>query len=529
MDEPFAMSCLKAVPVLCFAFAAHFSGWAADPAIPESTRPEAPLGVAMTANSADSITLSWYRAPKDDATTYNVYASAGKEGPFQKIATVNERSAVHRQLAPDTRHFYKVAAVNDQGEGELSAVAEGFTIKPAPETPFPVRLARNMCVSLDAPLLCDRKPLQGTLANLVDGSDATGCRLRKDFEVKIPLNPDRSIQDAEYLIVHFRTDCGPQEWSNDKNSRTLKKYVILESLDSTDGQDGTWTEVASGTNALLDGVIVIPNHQPKWIALRSDYGPTEEVPSPEDTRLKPSDLILCRLDIFRSAPEGCRNDYWIFTGDSLVVGDMPGGANKERSAWFSDLVRQQHPDRYPIVVHLARGGQMMKDTLPMLEKALPDLSPKNGTDTPTATIVGWEPGYNDVGVQASPGTAARVRDKLEEARALCDVNGLIMIPVRIEYSTEYLNLETLEPKKYNVFVNSLAVNLHGVDVFCRESTPYACDPKTQLPYADYWTYTRKNYATALVQDGVHHTNQGKDGINRLWADVADRMIYAPQK
>jgi hypothetical protein len=518
----------KSVSALCIAIAV-LPGRAADPSVSEEARPEAPLGVAMTSNSADSITLSWYRAPKNDAASYNVYTSTDKEGPFQKIASVTERSALLGNLAPDTHYFYQVAAVNAQGEGAMSAVTEGFTIKPAGETPFPVRLAANMCLSLNAAVVCDVEPIQGSLANLVDGSDATGCRLRKDFEIRIPLNPDLSIRDAEYLIIHFRTDCGPQEWSNDKKARTLKKYVVFESPDSTDGQDGTWTEVASGTNALLDGVIVIPNHQPKWLALRSSYGPAEEVPDPDDGRLKPSDLILSRLDVFRSAPKGYRNDYWIFTGDSLVVGDMPAGTDKERSARFSDLVREQHPDRYPIVVHLARGGQMMKDTLPMLEKALPELSPKNGTETPTATIIGWEPGYNDVGVQASLGTAARVKNKLEEVLALCNANGLVMIPVRIEYSTEYLDLETLEPKKYNVFVNSLLVNLAGVDAFCRESTPYACDPQTQLPYADYWTYTRHNHATALVKDGVHHTKQGADGINRLWADVADRMIYSRQK
>ena len=172
---------------------------------------------------------------------------------------------------------------------------------------------------------------------------------------------------------------------------------------------------------------------------------------------------------------------------------------------------------------------MMKDTLPMLEKALPELSPKNGTSTPTATLVCWEPGYNDVGVMGSLGTGARLIDKLEEARALCESNGLVMVPVRIEFSTQYLDMTRLEPTKYNTFVNSLGVNLGGVDVFCRESAPYACDPKTQLPYADYWTYTRSNYATALVKDGVHHTKAGTDGINLLWADVADKMIYSQQK
>ena len=108
--------------------------------------------------------------------------------------------------------------------------------------------------------------------------------------------------------------------------------------------------------------------------------------------------MLCRLDIFRSAPAGQRNDYWIFTGDSLVVQDLPGGGVEGRSAWFSDLVRKQHPDRYPIVVHAARGGEMMKDTLPRMKNALAALSPDNGTKTPTATIVCWESGFNDVGL-----------------------------------------------------------------------------------------------------------------------------------
>lgn len=483
----------------------------------------------MVANSPDSITLSWYRAPKNDATSYNVYTSPEKDGTFSKFATVTERTVVHTQLGADTPYFYKVAAVNEDGESELSAAVPAFTIKPAKETPFPVQIAKNMCVTLNQPIVCNTKPLSGSLANLVDGSDATGCRLRKEFQARVKINPDISLKNAEYLIIHFRTDCGPQEWSNDKNARTLKKYAIFESSDSTDGGDGGWKEVASGTNALLDGVIVIPNRNPKWIALHSSYGDSEEVPEPNDTRLMPNDLILCRLDVFRSAPGGFRNDYWIFTGDSLVVGDMPGGGDKDRRAWFSDMVRQQHPDRYPIVVHLARGGQMMKDTLPMLEKALPELSPKNGISTPTGTMVCWEPGYNDVGVAGSLASGARLIEQLELARTLCESNGLFMVPVRIEYSTQYLDLTTLEPTKYNTFVNSLAVNLGGVDVFCRESTPYACDPRTQMPFADYWTYTRNNHTTALAKDGVHHTKEGVDGINRLWAEVAAKMIYSRQK
>jgi len=53
--------------------------------------------------------------------------------------------------------------------------------------------------------------------------------------------------------------------------------------------------------------------------------------------------------------------------------------------------------------------------------------------------------------------------------------------------------------------------------------------RSQLPYADYWTYTRANHATALAKDGVHHTKAGSDGINQLWAEVAGKMAYAADK
>jgi hypothetical protein len=172
---------------------------------------------------------------------------------------------------------------------------------------------------------------------------------------------------------------------------------------------------------------------------------------------------------------------------------------------------------------------MLKDTLPRTERILSALSPENGTPTPTATIVCWESGYNDVGVGGSLGVGAGMIKKYEEAWKMCEAKGLVMVPVRIEFSTQYMNTDTLEPANGKVFVNSLAVNLGGVDVFARSFAPYACDPKTHLPYADYWSYTRKNYATALVKDGVHHTKEGSDGINALWVDVADRMIYTPQK
>lgn len=474
--------------------------------------PAAPQGLAMTNNATDSITLSWYRQA-DEVKSYNIYTSDKKDGEFKKVTTVSERTATLKNLPADTGYFYKVSAVNAEGESALSnPPADAFTQAQWKPAPFPAKVAKNMCVTLGAKIISKPAPAEGKLEHLVDGSDATSCKIDGECEVKIQLNPSIAISDAAYLILNFRTDSTGQGYAYNINWRSLKNYTITESHDSTDGTDGTWKEVVTGTNRYLDGVVVIPNNKPKWIGIKNSGA-----------------LQLCRLDIFRAAPKGFRNDHWIFAGDSLVVQDFAGGDPARRSVWFSDLVRAQHPDRYPIVIQSAQGGEMMENTFSRMKNGLKEYSAPNGTDTATGTFLCWEPGFNDVGVSAGLWIGKKINKTLTDVQALCNEHGIFLVPVRIEYSTGYLNPETLEPQKYNVFYNTLAANLAGVDPFARANTPYACDPQTQLPYADYWNYTRKNYATALAKDGVHHTKEGSDGITRLWAEVADKMIYSKQR
>lgn len=475
--------------------------------------PAAPLGVGMTANTDHSITLTWYRPVEEGVTAYHLYSGLAKDGEFTRVATVSERLAIHDQLAADTTRFYKVSAVNAAGEGPQSTAVKGFTFARCPGAPFPVRVAKNMCVSLGTAILSSPAPTAGKLTALVDGSDATSCTIPGPCEVKIKLDPAIAIADAPYLLLNFRSETAGKFFiSYDTVWRAPRTYTVLESLDSTDGENGTWTELVSGTNLYIDGVIVFPNHKPKWIALRNG-----------------TELQLCRLDLFRAAPAGFRNDSWIFTGDSLVVQDFSGGNPAAHGVWFSDLIRQRYPDRYPIVIQAARGGEVLDNTRSRMTKTLPALSPPNGTDTATGTIVCWEAGFNDVGVGGGLWMGDKINKALGEAQDLCIANGLVIVPVRLEYSTMYLDRQTLEPAKYNVFMNTLQVNLAGTDVFCRARAPYAVDPQTQLPFADYWTYTFKNHEAALAKDGVHHTKAGSDGINQLWAEVAGRMVYGEQR
>jgi len=480
-------------------------------ATPASTVPPVVMGLKMGGNSPDSVALEWYHSPDSSVTSYNVYTSDKKEGPYTKFATINapERTATHNNLAEDTRHFYKVSAVNPNGEGPQSPIAAGFTFKHCEGAPFPVRIAKNMCVSLGATVVSGTTPSVGKLSNLVDGLDSTSCGFSGACEVKIKLNDTPSIDDADYLMVNFRSDCSGKTLLWNTNWRALTHYTITESMDSTTGFDGTWQEVMSGTNGLLDGVVVVPNHKPKWLGIKNSSG-----------------IQLCRLDVFRSAPAGFRNDYWIFMGDSLSGQDFAGGAPEPQ---FATLVHKQHPDRYPMVACSWNGGEMLKWTYGRAKGVLPSLTPLNGKAVPTGTIVCWESGGNDVGVHADLWIGPQIINLLSDAQQLCYSYDLVMVPVRLEYFKIHLNQETLEPAniKENTYFNSTAVNLSGVDKFCREYAPYAFDPKTQLPYADYWNYTHQ-HQEALVKDGVHHTRAGSAGINELWADVADKMVYSKQ-
>lgn len=481
--------------------------------VPPTRIPPMPLGLAMTANTDTSSTLTWYSSPVNDdvASHYVIYTSNVSDGVYTQLGTSTGRTFTHTGLATNTKRYYKVSAVNVVGESSQSASAEGFTLVPSDGSGLPVLIAKNMCLSLNAQIVSTVAPSAGTLSRLVDGLDATSCTITGAHEVRIKLNTNLPFNDAQYLLLNFRTDQTGEGYPYNINYRSLKNYVITQSFDSTNGVDGTWSDVVSGSNTYLDGVVVIPNQNPKWIGVRNSGG-----------------IQLARMEIFRGAPEGYRNDYWIFAGDSLVVQDMVGGAANAHSVWFSDLVRQRHPDRYPIVVNSSQGGEMLVHTRSRLVNQLPVACAPNGTSTPTGTFLCLETGFNDVGVGGGFWMGPQIINELTLAQNLCNTHGMFLVPVRIEYSTFYLNLDTLEPTKYNTFYNTLAVNLAGVDVYTRKFAPWACDPVTQLPYADYWTYTRNNYATALSADGVHHTKAGSDGINTLWADVAGKMIYLKQ-
>jgi hypothetical protein len=206
-----------------------------------SAPPATPLGVAMVANSADSISIAWYRPAADDVLGYIVYAGEKADGPFVKVAVLTERTFTHEKVKADTQMYYRVAATNADGSSEPTKPVLGFTIKPAEPTPFPVKVATNMCVSLGATILCDSPPVKGKVESLVDGLDATDCRLK-----------DTCPADADIIEAAFPADdragrrFGSVIGTEDRQRLLHARQRVLEHLAATRMMDDDRIAIGMG-------------------------------------------------------------------------------------------------------------------------------------------------------------------------------------------------------------------------------------------------------------------------------------------
>ncbi len=110
-----------------------------DDATTDIGRPSAPLALSATAVGQNSIRLAW-SAPNDDGgapiTRYRVEVSrTGTSGWL--LVTSNNRSTTytHTGLNPGSRRYYRVAAINSEGTGPFSRVANAITDATTPSAP----------------------------------------------------------------------------------------------------------------------------------------------------------------------------------------------------------------------------------------------------------------------------------------------------------------------------------------------------------------------------------------------------------
>ena len=112
----------------------------------EVTVPGAPTSLRVTLRGTDQIRLTWTRPSTDGGspiTGYQIERSPNR-APDSWVIHVrstnsNATTYTHTGLAPGTTRFYRVAALNDQGNGDPSNVVDGTTNAARPGQPQNLR------------------------------------------------------------------------------------------------------------------------------------------------------------------------------------------------------------------------------------------------------------------------------------------------------------------------------------------------------------------------------------------------------
>ncbi len=91
------------------------------------TEPDAPTGVTVSVVSGNGIMVTWQAVP--GATQYVVYRSTSTAtSSFTIETTTAQTSWIDTGVSAGTTYYYKVAAVNEIGEGEMSSTSNGIMV-----------------------------------------------------------------------------------------------------------------------------------------------------------------------------------------------------------------------------------------------------------------------------------------------------------------------------------------------------------------------------------------------------------------
>jgi hypothetical protein len=108
--------------------------------------PAAPTSLSASITVAGEIALTW--TDVSNATTYNLYRGDSPSGPFTKIKSGIKSSEVPTVIKPTVNvNYYKVSAVNSEGESALSTELEVVTTITGlePTIPLPISVYPNPC------------------------------------------------------------------------------------------------------------------------------------------------------------------------------------------------------------------------------------------------------------------------------------------------------------------------------------------------------------------------------------------------
>jgi uncharacterized protein (TIGR02145 family) len=112
--------------VILMALLLNCNQWFNDTGVNQSTIPGIPKELTAVAKTSWSISVRWCKV--NGSTAYRIYRSSSAEGNYSYTATVIDTSYQNIGLDGGTPYFYKVSAVNQAGETEMSNYVTATTL-----------------------------------------------------------------------------------------------------------------------------------------------------------------------------------------------------------------------------------------------------------------------------------------------------------------------------------------------------------------------------------------------------------------
>jgi lysophospholipase L1-like esterase len=300
-------------------------------------------------------------------------------------------------------------------------------------------------------------------------------------------------------------DFGPSYYAQTdyKSATSPVGYLIKTSADSTDGNDGTWTTVATVTdNPVRTRTHRVPFAGMRWVRFEVTAAGQTSAGAARDVRL---DEI--ELHDFSAIADGDLTDGWFLMGDSITktTFDRNRGQNE-----LDKLVPVQRPAYAPALVEAGNGGETLGHALRHLQNDQ-WLAYAEGL-----TFVTLAFGTNDSWGSTTP-TSAKFEDTMRSIIALLLTAKRVPILPRIPWNTVGQNLD-----QFNAVIDKLQQEFElpcGPDLYGL----VAAHPE----YVQGTASVAANCTVTYSGDGVHpQSGTARTAINQAYVDAV-LPLYPP--
>ncbi len=311
-----------------------------------------------------------------------------------------------------------------------------------------------------------------TPRNAIDGDDSTSWAAGRPTDaepawlaVDIGTGPSR-------VVVSWRASGSFNYEETDYGSPGA--YRLETSSDSTNGDDGSWTEAADvphvGVHAQLHA---LGFGGKRWVRMVITATPD---PSPNGVQLTEFEVH----DASRGA-----SDTWFFAGDSITA--FACGQSPRMESRFAELIAASHPLYHPATICGGTGGAMSGDGAAKLDSWLA----RNEDARVWALAFGTNDAAGDSEVPAA------FRANLESMVTRLERSSRIVMIATIPFSSDGHHRHIAD---FNTQIEQVRAGhslLRGPDLY----SWFAAHPDE-------------------LRDGIHPGDRGIASINRLWAEAA---------